>query len=392
VWLVCVALLQLFAVAVKGQSTSDTLDVINWNLEFFGDNSSELPEEMIKVKTIMQALDADVYALTEVVNTDSLNSLVQSLNGYNYVVSPFGSFAGTPSSSQYESAQKLAFVYRTSMVRNVSGRALLKSSTAAYNYWASGRFPYLVSAEVLGRDNQWQQFQFVIIHAKANSDYSSCFRRYSGALEMKDTLDTYFANDRIIILGDFNDDLDISICASFTESNYAEFVKDSVDANSYASLTLPLSVAGVSSIAGYSSFLDHVIVSNEVRPYYVAGSAEMLKDKVNSLVSSYSSYVSDHFPVRTKFVLEQPLSTDAFTTRRDFTVYPIPASDRLQISDVKGAYSSYELLSTDGKVLAVGTISGAITNLSVDQLSTGYYFLRLYGKGKTTVSKVSVVK
>src|SRR5690606_23803338 len=124
-----------------------------------------------------------------------------------------------------------AFVYRSSMVRNVSGRAMMKTSATAYDYWASGRFPYLVTAEVLGKDNQWRLFRFVIIHAKANSDYSSCFRRYAGALEMKDTLDTYYSDDRIVILGDFNDDLDESICPSFLSSTYADLVADSVDAN-----------------------------------------------------------------------------------------------------------------------------------------------------------------
>ena len=81
--------LQLLALTIVVSLTSqaqtsqpqDTLEIVNWNLEFFGDTPSDLPEEMIKTKTIMDSLDADIYALVEIVNTDSLNRLVQSLQG-----------------------------------------------------------------------------------------------------------------------------------------------------------------------------------------------------------------------------------------------------------------------------------------------------------------------
>lgn len=101
----------------------DSLKVVNWNLEFFGDIASQRAKEMKGTRTIMNHLNADIYALEEVVNVDSLHSLVQSINGnYQYLISPFGSFASSPSSNDYASAQKLAFIYRSEKVRNVSGR------------------------------------------------------------------------------------------------------------------------------------------------------------------------------------------------------------------------------------------------------------------------------
>ncbi len=373
-------------------SDHDTLEIVNWNLEFFGDNNSNLPAEMTKTRTIMNALNADIYALTEIVNTDSLKSLTQSLNGYNYLVSPFGSFASSPSSSQYKSAQKLAFVYRSSVVRNVSGRALLRTSSSAYNYWASGRFPYLVSAEVLGKDNQWRQFQFVIIHAKANSDYSSCFRRYAGALELKDTLDTYFANDRIILLGDFNDDLDVSICASFTESNYAEFVKDSIDGNSYKALTLPLSLNGVSSIAGYPGFIDHVLVSNEVASFYIPGSAAMLEDKVTSWVSSYTSDVSDHYPVLTKYVMDQATPVQNIYDEPSVSIYPVPAKNVLFIKMKDQQFETYEIFSFNGRRCGGGKFVGNLTEIALNLFASGTYFITISGNGENGAMVFTVIK
>jgi len=393
--LVCllVGIMLTFGVVTKGQSSQDTLEVVNWNLEFFGDRASDLPEEMWKTRTIMNNLDADIYALTEIVNTDSLHSLVQSLQGgFNYIVSPFGSFAAGPSSSQYRFAQKLAFVYRSSMVRNVSGRAMMKTSATAYDYWASGRFPYLVTAEVLGKDNQWRLFRFVIIHAKANSDYSSCFRRYAGALEMKDTLDTYYSDDRIVILGDFNDDLDESICPSFLSSTYADLVADSVDANSYKALTLPLSQAGVSTISGYPSFIDHVVVSNEVVPFYVHGSAEMLRDKVTTWVQGYLSDVSDHYPVLTKYVMDDPTHVATAGTLRQTRIYPVPAKETLNISNISSGLSDYELYSADGRKVAAGKIAADAVSISVSQLPAGVYLLKLCGDAAIQLRKISVAK
>ena len=393
--------LQLLALTIVVSLTSkaqtsqpqDTLEIVNWNLEFFGDTPSDLPEEMIKTKTIMDSLDADIYALVEIVNTDSLNRLVQSLQGnYNYLVSPYGSFAASPSSINYAEAQKLVFVYRTSVVKNVTGRALLKNSPLAYNYWSSGRYPYLITADVLGKDNQWRLFRFIIIHAKAYSDFSSCSRRYEGALELKDTLDAFYPTDRLIILGDYNDDLDISICPGFSESNYSNFVKDSSDANSYKALTLPLSLSGVASIAGYPSFLDHVIVSNEVVPYYVHGSAEMLKNKVSTWASSYTSDVSDHYPVLTKYVMDQATGIKDANNSVSRLFYPVPASNELNIANNDGEYETYTIFNVDGKQLLHGKLQKNLTNISLEKISPGSYFIRLISRHAIRTGSLVIIK
>lgn len=337
----------------------------------------------------MNHLDADIYALQEVVNTDSFISLVNSLEGnYSYLISPYGSLAPEPTSSQYASAQKLAFIYRSSMVKNVSARALLKGSPYAYSNWASGRYPFLVSADVLGKDSAWRNFKFVIIHAKAKSDPGSCNRRLSGSEELKDSLDLHFAGNRLIILGDFNDDLDETICGNFPESAYSSFVKDSMDADSYHAVTLPLSQSGVSSIAGYSSFLDHVIISNEVLSYYVPESAEMLKDKVTDWVSSYTYYVSDHYPVLTKYVLHQTTGTVPEMSRENLKVYPIPSSGFIIIENPESRFSGYELFSAEGKKLLSGPLTQGLNRLLLAGLPAGFYFVRLQGTKEVQTQQI----
>ncbi len=277
----------------------------------------------------MTAIQADVYALEEIVNYDSLASIVRGLpGGYDFLVSPYGSLATSPSDPDYPEAQKLALVYRRDRVRNPHSRALMRSSSTAYYNFASGRFPFQIDVEMLCLDSVWRPFTFIVLHAKAMTDGSSCSRRMAGCHELKDTLDRYFPHTSFLLLGDFNDDLDVSNCSSATESNYAYMIDDSTH---YVALTLPLSRTGAASTAGYSSMIDHVVASDEMAVNYVAGSAEILKDFVRSVVPSYSSTVSDHFPVRTKYLLQATPSSVRPSQASELTISPNPARDFLTI-------------------------------------------------------------
>lgn len=374
VQIVVVICLSFIAFPTFAQRPFDTLEVVNWNLEFFGDNANELPQEMTKVRTIMNNLNADIYALEEVVNVDSLASLISSINGsYGYKVSQFATGASSPASGNYPSAQKLAFVYRNGMVRNITERPLLKSSTAAYTNWAAGRFPYFVTAEVLGSDSTWQQMRFVILHAKAFSDTESCDKRYYGSIEMKDTLDTYYANDKLIILGDYNDDFDVSICPNYNASTYSSLVNDSIDNNSYKSPTLPLSKMGVASTVSYPSFIDHVMLSNELWPFYITGSAEMLKAKVTSWVTGYSSYVSDHYPIRTKYKITTPTNAIHELSKHIVSIVPNPAHDYIDVHCDENEKVSVQIFSMDGKLL----LCTQAKHIPLDNLSNGMYLVAL---------------
>jgi hypothetical protein len=371
------ALLAALTSANVSASAGDTLRVVNWNIEYFGDPSHHTPSiQVAGVRTLMSTINADLYAICEVVDVDSFAAVVNSLPGnYGYLVSPFGSFASSPSSSGYKSAQKLGFVYRKSLVRNPSGRAMMSSSSSAYYNFSSGRFPYQVDAEVLGKDSVWHPITFIILHAKAYTDDASCSRRVDGCRELKDTLDRYFAATTFLLLGDYNDDFDITNCSSaFTGSNYAVMVNDSAH---YKALTLPISKAGAFSIDGYSSLIDHVIASNEMAPYYVPGSAEVLRTLVKSTVSNYDNNVSDHFPVQTRYVLNglPATSVSGIKHKTELLIYPNPAKDVLHISNSQPIWTGCMIYDLSGRLLHKETLP-ANGILDVHALSNGVYLLQ----------------
>ncbi|MEJ8818155.1 T9SS-dependent choice-of-anchor J family protein [Lacibacter sp. H407] len=290
-----------------------TLEVVNWNIEWFGSTGNgptNDPQQEQNVKTIFENLNADVYALTEIVSEERLAAVVAQMPGYAYTISNYGSHSNTSvnPASALATAQKMAFIYKTDVLSNVSTTALLSQginsaadlSNPAYNYWASGRFPYMLTADVT-LNCVTKQVRFVLVHGKANTSptLESYNRRKRGADTLHYTLQQNYANDNIIILGDYNDDLDVTITAGINPpvTSYSIFTNDAAN---FTPVTLALSLAGKKSTVSYNDVIDHVTVSNELNGDYLPGSANILTD-VTSLVSNYGSTTSDHYPVFSRF-------------------------------------------------------------------------------------------
>ncbi|MCW3463270.1 Ig-like domain-containing protein [Chitinophaga nivalis] len=303
-----------------------SLKVVNWNIEWFGSpvqNPANDSLQQANVTTILQKLDADIYALAEVVDTARFRAVVNQLPGYSYVLSDFGSYADSLTDVDYVSAQKLAFVYKNSVIRKINTYGILRkggSSTAYYN-WSSGRFPYLLEATAR-LENDSARIRFILLHAKANTGtkpekITSWHRRKDGLKELKDSLDLQYPYSNLIMLGDFNDDLSRTITTELapdTTTSYIDFIADSVH---YKPLTLPLSLAKQRSTVSFSSVIDNVIASDETGVAYIPGSAR-IQTGVAQLVNNYGTTTTDHYPVLTRYnlqILGNPLPLSGFDAK-----------------------------------------------------------------------------
>ncbi len=352
-----------------------TLEIVNWNVEWFGspvEGPANDDQQEQNVKTILQNTGADVYALAEVVSEERLARIVSQMPGYAYVISDYGSHTNTTVNppSALALAQKLAFVYKTSVLSNISTTPLLSQgsnsaadiSNPAYNYWASGRFPFMMSADVT-LNCVTKNVKFILIHAKANTSptATSYDRRKRGADTLYQLLNTQYANDNIIMLGDFNDDLDQSITAGFTTTSWNTFVSDAAN---YSPLTLPLSLAGKKSTVSYNDVIDHVIVSNEMDAYYMDSTASILND-VTSLVSNYGSTTTDHYPVFSRYRFSNSIPP-VITTCPTVTPFCVNSN---------GNYSIPVLEATDdcGAITYSYTITGATERSGSTQDASGHF-------------------
>ncbi len=163
-------------------------------------------------------------------------------------------------------------------------------STNYYNDWASGRFPYMLTANVTLSDNNGgtttKQIRFINVHAKANTSpvLTAYARRADGAHALDSLLKAQFPTDNVVILGDFNDDLNQTITAGVNPPVTSWSAFTITDSALYKFPTQPLSPAGQHSDVDFTSVIDNVIVNDSMAKYYLPASATVLSN-VSTLVT-----------------------------------------------------------------------------------------------------------
>jgi endonuclease/exonuclease/phosphatase family metal-dependent hydrolase len=295
---------------------SKTLDIVSWNLAWFGSTSggpSNLELQYQNAKKVMQTLDADIIAFQEISNDAQMERLVSELPGYSYVMSDVYSYSQRPSSGASLDPQKLYIVYKNETVKVKSQKVLLNKlyqdildgTTTLENYpsssasfWASGRLPYMVEVEAT-MNGVTQHLHLLNLHTRANSgtDVSRYNMRKYDVEVLKDSIAAYYPNINLVMLGDMNEDVDISVVNNLPSSLNA-FVLD----NNYKTLTYDLSTTGAFTYAGgsYQSFLDHIIVSKSLVDEYIEESIT-IENQFLSSIASFRTSTSDHIPVSARF-------------------------------------------------------------------------------------------
>jgi endonuclease/exonuclease/phosphatase family metal-dependent hydrolase len=278
------------ALSIPAKGDVTTFDVGSWNLEWFGatgNGPTDKELQLANVRDVMAGTDLDVWGVQEVVSATEFSQLVAGMPGYTGLLA-----TDVPGGTSYYTSgeQKVAIVYRASAVTVKSAQLIC----TANDYDFGGRPPLEAKLEVTV-NGATQTIYFITLHAKAMSDATSYDRRTRASAALKSYLDTTHPNDLVVVAGDFNDDVDVSIYAKLV-SPYQNFVDDPAD---WTFLTKPLSDQGVRSTSSGTHMIDHHLVSNEVVPLYIPGTAEVYR--VDQYVPSYSTTTSDHYPVLTRY-------------------------------------------------------------------------------------------
>jgi Endonuclease/Exonuclease/phosphatase family len=364
-------------VLVSGTDKSQTFDIVSHNIEFFGtdvrdasnvefgptDDALQISNEI----TVMQTLSADVYATQEVSDDAAFNQLATALPGYAQILSPRWSRSFQDPDPNFP-PQKLGFIYNTNTVQLVSSRVmfsklyddvrtgtvtLLGYPAAGSLFWGEGRLPFMITVQVTIAGKS-EKIHIVNIHAKSGSAIADYNRRKYDVQVLHDSLTAQYNNARVIILGDFNDDVDSSI-ASGQPSSYTPFVNNNMD---YSVLTFPLSQTGAATFPSFNSFLDHIVVANELSPSYVPSSTRI--EDPRTYISNYSNTTSDHLPVSARFFI-------VGKTAQTISFNDIPAK---RLTDV-----SFQLTDTTSASLPINYTSTSpnisISGNTVTLLATG---------------------
>jgi endonuclease/exonuclease/phosphatase family metal-dependent hydrolase len=281
-------------VTVPARGTPGTLDIGEWNIEFFGSTSNgptNEPLQLSNVHDVILGADLDIWGLEEVVSVTQFNQLVSQLPGYAGLISsdPFVTSGSTFYSS---SEQKVALLFKTSVATVQSARLILTDQD--FNFAGRPPLEVTLTATVNGVTSD---LIIIVIHAKAFNDTAAFDRRLAASTALKSFLDTTHPTKRVVVLGDLNDDVDISITPG-KPSPYKNFVDATA---SYFFPTKALSEAGQHSTVSFPDMIDHHLITNELVPLFVPGSAEVYL--VDQFVPNYGPTTTDHFPTLSRYTL-----------------------------------------------------------------------------------------
>lgn len=340
---------------------TETLDVVNWNFEFFGARSEVYGEEygpenellqLTNIKRVLDSLHADIIAVQEISEDSLFASLVAQLGPYSFYCSPRYSRSFEGPSTSFP-PQKVCFIYDTTTIQVLSSRALFEArydsartidpsllpgypGGTASSFYSSGRLPAFIKLNAT-INGVTETISLINIHAKSGAAVDDRSRRAYDAAVLYDSLSTHFTSEKLIILGDLNDDLDQSISTGLP-TPYAQFVDDTTH---YFPVTKAMSDADAKSTVSFNDVIDHQIISNELRSSYLEGSVQIVTPF--RVISNYAATTSDHLPVITRYKFQKPVvqfTQSIKTVTEDstqFTLYvtldkPVTTSKQLPIT------------------------------------------------------------
>ena len=270
--------------SIPPYGSPDTFEVATWNLEWFGswhEGPRDEALQLANVRTLIAGLEVDLWGVEEVVSASQFDDLLAGL--------PYdGLLASDPSvegSSDYGAGeQKVGIIFRPDQLEVVAARTVLRERSWAF----AGRPPL----EVELRHQSGATFYLVVLHAKAMAGLADWQRRRDGAFALADYLADERAGDDVLVIGDYNDDLDQSTRSS-SPSPYANLVASHYfPTYAIAQANQPTTVHGRLPI-------DHALATGAMEEAYVSGSAAVFP--ADDYIDDYGDTTSDHLPVVMRF-------------------------------------------------------------------------------------------
>jgi endonuclease/exonuclease/phosphatase family metal-dependent hydrolase/DNA/RNA endonuclease YhcR with UshA esterase domain len=367
-------------------SKNRTLDITTWNLEWFGsDDTLRGPFNKVlqrqRIRTVMDTIKADIYALQEVLSDEALASLSDSIKG------GYKRFFA----SDVTSDQKLAYIYNPATVTPVSTGLAVNGGARA---WGNGRFPYRMTFSY----SNLADFKVVVfnIHAKATSDSTAADdyqRRKTDAETFHEYLNNFYKDSLVIVVGDFNDRLLGTTVDSTLPSCYSVFLNDS----SWTATTAEMERQGLSSYVGFNrGFLDHILTRTP-------GGLMLHRATLESperYLTSYSTTVSDHRPVTLRMFPPEPTSVNENDKGLASTIRvspnPMSTTGMAEIVLEQGGHLTADIISVTGERISVAneTLQPQIRllMLPVDKLAPGAYSLVVTVNGSLTAMPIVVTR
>jgi exonuclease III len=277
--LICILFMVIYHYSLSQSLSQDnTLEVVTWNLEWFGNTDKGPDDEELQLQNALKIIDKmgkpDIIVFEEITTRSHFENLA-SQAGYHVYLSP---------GSDYH--QKIGVFYSDQVLLVDSSKQILVDQ----------KHQFAQRPPVLTKFNHAAVGDFNVIgfHLKAHipsatteQKQDSYDRRKLASELISNYIKDSLNSDKVIVLGDWNDDIDIS--------NYDDKVTPFtilLEDQTVDFVTKYLSY-GLNKSSKYGSVIDHILISNELFSDYDGCGIFNTMD----LGLDYIESTSDHFPV-----------------------------------------------------------------------------------------------
>lgn len=257
-----------FSDCINVSSLPKTLEIVTFNLKTFPANGSS---SINAAAALLRDINADIYALQEIGSRKDFDELVNSLEGYSglyYLID----------NSQWN----LSYIYKTSEVT-------IDPSSIKLIFKESYYFPRPAFEIKIAHKRSNLDIVLINNHLKCCDGSSNFGRRREASKMLRDHVMQNLPDDRVIILGDLNDDINGT---TSSENPFTNFIEDSNNFK-FADMEIALGDENGWSYPSYPSHIDHIIITNEL----FNNVDTTIVYNVSSCYSGYFDNISDHLPV-----------------------------------------------------------------------------------------------
>jgi len=329
--------------AVIPFGTDSTLDIITWNIEQFPKQGESTIEYLVE---IIQSSEIDIIALQEINSETDFNNLVNELDGWS-------GYRANSASGNID----LAYLYKSELTI-----ISIEEIESLENYY----FP----RTPLQMEIEWEGDNIYII----NNHFKCCgngtieneydddeYRRMMASQELQDYVDLYYPNEKVLILGDLNDE----ITEPQTQNVFWNFISNPNEYQ-FADMSIAEGSSDDWSYPGWPSHLDHIIISNELFNFVYDVSCIKYEESLENGWSEYDNYISDHRPVGIQlYWINGCTDPDATNYNPDATVDDgsceyydlgdVNCDGELNVLDI---VSLVNIIMNDGEYIELGDVNG----------------------------------
>ncbi len=328
----------VYAQSIPSIGQNNQLEIANWNLEWFGKTANgygpsndSLQQHLIA--KVIAASEIDIWALCEVSNSIAFDTLCKRLPKYSGLL------------STYLPEQKTALLFKASDFKMVSKKQLGVNQSDSFS---TLRFPLEVIL-VPSQNSSIDTLKLLIIHLKANTgNDSQKMLAYNSRRRSSEWLNSYIyqqsSKAKVMILGDWNDDLDQSIFNGLP-SPFSAIINN----NKGHFISKRLSDLQESTTVTYPEPIDHQWVSKSLLNYWLPDSVRTWQ--LQSLISNYAQLCSDHLPVYSKYNWHvQNINKPEHTSIK---LWPNPCQHSIHI-ETDERIISWQIINNLGQLIQIG--------------------------------------